>query len=177
MQGIFTYASYWCTENLLDAWLCILLMRGKFTGCMAMHFTDAQKIYWMHGCAFYWCTENLLDAWLCILLMHRKFTGCMAMHFTDAQKIYWMHGCPSSRIIRVHALRGANSWSAKKMSMLLANQIAGILRPILYYTMGLRIPAIWLAKKRGFFFYWPTVCAVQDMYAYNACTRDSHAFQ
>ena len=44
-----------------------------------------------------------------------------------------------------------------------------------YYTMGLRIPAIWLAKKRGFFFYWPTVCAVQDMYAYNTHTRDSHA--
>ena len=41
--------------------------------------------------------------------------------------------------------------------------------------MGLRIPAIWLAKKRGFLFYWPTVCAVQDMYAYNARTRDSHA--
>ena len=43
------------------------------------------------------------------------------------------------------------------------------------YTIGLRIPAIWLAKKRGFFFYWPTVCAVQDMYAYNSCTRNSHA--
>ena len=27
---------YWSTENLLDAWLCILLMHRKFTGCMAV---------------------------------------------------------------------------------------------------------------------------------------------
>ena len=27
----------------------LLLMHGKFTGCMAVHFTDARKIYWMHG--------------------------------------------------------------------------------------------------------------------------------
>ena len=40
-----------------------------------------------------------------------------------------------------------------------------------YYEMGLRIPAIWLAKKRGNFLYWPTVCAVNGMYAYNARTR------
>ena len=52
----------------------------------------------------------------------------LLMHFTDAQKIYWMHGCPSSRIIRVHALHGANSWPAKKYPWcFLANQIAGIL--------------------------------------------------
>ena len=52
------------------------------------------------------------------------------MQFTDAQKIYWMHGCPSLRIIHVHALHGANSWSVKKFPCFLANQIAGILRPI-----------------------------------------------
>ena len=28
----------------------LLLMHCKSTGCMAVHFTDAQKIYWMHGC-------------------------------------------------------------------------------------------------------------------------------
>ena len=71
----------------------------------------------------------------CILLMHRKFTGYMAVHFTDAQKIYWMHGYPSSHILRVHALHGANSWSVKKYPCFLANQIAGILRTILLYLI------------------------------------------
>ena len=27
-----------------------LLMNRKFTVCMAVHFTDAQKLCWMHGC-------------------------------------------------------------------------------------------------------------------------------
>ena len=55
----------------------------------------------------------------------------LLMHFTDAQKFYWMHGCPSSHITRVHALYGANSWSVKKKTCYLANQIKGILFPIL----------------------------------------------
>ena len=38
----------------------------------------------------------------------------LLMHFTDAQKIYWMHGCPSARIMHVHALHGADSWSVKQ---------------------------------------------------------------
>ena len=77
--------------------------------------------------------KKLLDTWLwqihtsnahaqgkCILLMHEKFTGCTAVHFTDAQVIYWMHGCPSARIICVHALHGANSWSVNKKSTLVS---------------------------------------------------------
>ena len=79
---------------------------------------------------------------LSILLMHRKITGCMAVHFTDAQKIYWIPGCRSLRIVRVHVLPGANSWSVKKSPCFLANQIAGILRPIyklhwLFHTLNL----------------------------------------
>ena len=39
----------------------------KFTRCMhkanlLMYFIDAQKIYWMHGCAIYWCTAVLVHA-------------------------------------------------------------------------------------------------------------------
>ena len=44
-----------------------------------------------------------------ILLMH----GTDAW-YTDARKIYWMHGWQSLRIIRTHALHGANSWSVEK---------------------------------------------------------------
>ena len=47
----------------------------------------------------------------CILLDARK-------NYWNAQKIYWMHGkftgcmaVASARIIRIHALHGANSWS------------------------------------------------------------------
>ena len=50
---------------------------------------DAQKLYWMHGK---------------FTGLHGKFTGCMAV--------------ASARMIRVHALHGANSWSVKRKSTL-----------------------------------------------------------
>ena len=47
--------------KLLDTWLWqIHTSHAHAQG----KFTDAFKIYWMHGCAFYWCMENLLDVWL-----------------------------------------------------------------------------------------------------------------
>ena len=78
------------------------------------------------------------------LLMH--CTGCIPEYFTDAQKIYWMHGCPSLRIIWVHALHCANSWSVKKCPCFLANQIAGIRRPI---PANIWIFKIWTPNGRG----------------------------
>ena len=62
-----------------------------------------------HGILFYWMHGKFTG-------LHGKFTGCMAV--------------ASARIIRVHVLHGANSWSVKKNPRFLANEIAGILRHI-----------------------------------------------
>ena len=67
------------------------------------------RIYWTHGYGKFRQPKR----------MRKENTGrILLMHGTDAQKIYWMHGWQSLRIIRTHALHGANSWSVEKTSTL-----------------------------------------------------------
>ena len=87
---------------------------------------------------------KLLDTWQWQLTRHMRMRKANVFlldaqkNYCNARKIYWMHGkftgcmaVASARIIRVHALHGANSWSVRKKNpRFLANQIAGILRPI-----------------------------------------------
>ena len=62
------------------------------------------RIYWTHGYGKFRQPKR----------MRKENTGhILLMHGTDAQKIYWMHGWQSLRIIRTHALHGANSWSVE----------------------------------------------------------------
>ena len=67
-----------------------------------------QIFYWVHG-KFTGMHRKFTG-------LHGKFTGCMAV--------------ASARIIRVHVLYGANSWSVKKNPCFIASQIIGILKPI-----------------------------------------------
>ena len=73
-----------------------------------MRMRKANAFYWMHG--------KFIGMHGKVTGLHGKFTGCMAV--------------ASARIIHVHALHGTNCWSVKKKNPRLANQIAGILRPI-----------------------------------------------
>ena len=90
--------------KLLDTWqwqihTSYAHAQGKcFTGCMENLLECTEKLLE--------CTVNLLECTVNLL-------ECMAV--------------ASARIIRVHVLHGANSWSVKKNPRFLANQIAGIL--------------------------------------------------
>ena len=87
-----------------------------------MKLLDTWQIHTSHahaqGILFYWMHGKFTG-------MHRKFTGLHGK-FTVCMAV------ASARIIRVHILHGANSWSVKKNPRFLANQIAGILRPIVF---------------------------------------------
>ena len=74
---------------------------------LTMH--PVTRIYWTHGYGKFRQPKR----------MRKETTGRnLLMHGTDARKIYWMHGWQSLRIIRTHALHGANSWSVEKTSTL-----------------------------------------------------------
>ena len=64
---------------------------------LTMHLVT--RIYWAHGYDNPSARNRARKYWT---------------YFTDAWTIYWMHGWQSLRIIRTHALHGANSWSAEK---------------------------------------------------------------
>ena len=58
------------------------------------------RIYWTHGYGKFRQPKR----------MRKENTGrILLMHGTDA----WLAECQSLRIIRAHALHGANSWSAE----------------------------------------------------------------
>ena len=92
--------------------------------------------------ALYWCTE--------------KFTGCMAVHFTDqCTETWWMHAQLSEFVhyMRTCLARRKQLVSLKKIHASLANQIAGILRPILWQVKYIQDPEIvWCSAHINFTF-------------------------
>ena len=82
---------------------CILLMHENLLDAWLFIFTDAWEIYWMQRCSF--------------LLMHKKFTGYMAVR---VRALYAYMPCTAQTV-----------GQSKIFPRFLANQIAGILRPIL----------------------------------------------
>ena len=75
------------------------------------------------------------------------------MHGTDA----WLAECQSLRIIRTHALHGANSWSVEKLarSRVLNTRplLATSLNPFYksHYPAQCHVPHLWDGRRAGVF--------------------------